>query len=292
LVEIGIVNLVPDLCNFDVHLRDQMLYMAKSRSSGIKMDPSKEPRLKELMEEDSKRAIMSMPMGVLRSQILRNSPQLTESELQANLKGIEVLKQRDPLADLSVGSFVSGKKGGQIIMSKLAPNFEMAMYLAQTTGSSIVTDSFYRWQEIQKTINRRSSWHEAGLATLMRCINQSSFGFPQYVDDISRLKSHETFAAFPALLGSAFNYLSKLGDREPKPNMEASLAAQFIKAHQSTQVLIKKAKVPIKVARISCVFPIGGIQDNTINRLLLMSSSERHLPNVPMAFFIQASKST
>jgi hypothetical protein len=37
---------------------------------------------------------------------------------------------------------------------------------------------------------------------------------------------------------------------------------------------------------MSCIFPPGGIQDNTVNRLLLMSSSERHLSNVPMAFFI------
>jgi hypothetical protein len=43
-----------------------------------------------------------------------------------------------------------------------------------------------------------------------------------------------------------------------------------------------------------CAFPVGGIQENTVNRLLLMSSSERHLPNVPMAFFIngQASRDT
>ena len=30
-----------------------------------------------------------------------------------------------------------------------------------------------------------------------------------------------------------------------------------------------------------------GIQDNTVDRLLLMSSSEKHLPSVPMAFFIE-----
>jgi hypothetical protein len=38
---------------------------------------------------------------------------------------------------------------------------------------------------------------------------------------------------------------------------------------------------------MSCAAPLGGIQDNTVNRLLLMSSSENHLPNVPLAFFIE-----
>jgi hypothetical protein len=35
------------------------------------------------------------------------------------------------------------------------------------------------------------------------------------------------------------------------------------------------------------VLPPGGIQDNTVNRLLLMSSSEWHICGVPMAFFIE-----
>jgi hypothetical protein len=39
------------------------------------------------------------------------------------------------------------------------------------------------------------------------------------------------------------------------------------------------------------IFPRAGIQDNTVNRLLLMSSSEKHLPNVPMAFYINANSS-
>ena len=56
---------------------------------------------------------------------------------------------------------------------------------------------------------------------------------------------------------------------------------------QQPKADLQKSGVPVKEGRISCVFPPGGIQDNTVNRLLLMSSSERHLSNVPMAFFIE-----
>jgi hypothetical protein len=38
---------------------------------------------------------------------------------------------------------------------------------------------------------------------------------------------------------------------------------------------------------MSCGFRVEGIQDNTVNRLLLMSSAENYLPSLPMAFFIQ-----
>ena len=43
----------------------------------------------------------------------------------------------------------------------------------------------------------------------------------------------------------------------------------------------------VREGRISCVFPPGELQENTVNRLLLMSNSERHLSHVPMAFFIE-----
>jgi hypothetical protein len=42
---------------------------------------------------------------------------------------------------------------------------------------------------------------------------------------------------------------------------------------------------------MSCVFPLTGIQDNTTNRLLLMSSFEHHPTVVPMAFTQKAARS-
>jgi hypothetical protein len=112
------------------------------------------------------------------------------------------------------------------------------------------------------------------------------FEFPQNVADIEARAADPNFAAYQALIGDAFAYLSKLGDRESKPNWEAHLAARFGRTHRAAQAVIKKARIPTRQARVSCVFPLGGIQDNTVNRLLLMSSSESHLPAVPMAFFI------
>ena len=68
---------------------------------------------------------------------------------------------------------------------------------------------------------------------------------------------------------------------------EAQLAGRFSKIHAVAEAAIKKSGIITKEGRISCFLPPGGIQDNTINRLLLMSSSERHLSSVPIAFFIE-----
>lgn len=84
-----------------------------------------------------------------------------------------------------------------------------------------------------------------------------------------------------------FGYLSRLGTRGVKPNWEPHVATRFARGHGKAQTLLAKRGLDRTAGRIHCAFPAGGIQDNTVNRLLLMSSSEHHLPNVPMAFFIE-----
>jgi hypothetical protein len=287
LVGTGLVNLVPDPCNFDVHLRDQMLHMARSRSVGIEINPREDARLEQLMREDLQRSLMSLPREVLQSQLLKVSPDLDEEQLEEALQHIERHKERDPLAVLQEGSLTGGEESGQFSVMTLAPNFEMTMYLAQATGSCIVTDRISRWKEIRRTLHQRAIWSDAGLSTLARSIMGSTFAFPQDVADIGKLASDKTFDTYPALMRDTFKYLSKLDAHGPKPNLEANLAARFARAHSSAQAVIRKAQIPAREARIFCVFPPGGVQDNTVNRLLLMSSSEKHLASVPMAFFIE-----
>jgi hypothetical protein len=287
LVELGLVNLIPDPCSFDVHLRDQMLHMAKSRSEGLHIDQRNEPRIDQLMKQDSQRGIISLPREALRSQLLQAFPKLDSATQEETLSYMERLKENDPLAVLQEDSLSGGKTGGQLIMMKLAPNFEITMYLAQATGACIVTDSPFRWTEIKRAIRQRAGGPYSGLATLARDIEGSDFAFPQNVTDIAAFAFDRTFAAYPSLMRDIFKYLSNVSNRGQKPNREAQLTGRFVKAHAAVQTAIKKAPVPAKTARISCVFPLGGIQDNTVNRLLLMSSSESHLPDVPMAFFIK-----
>src|SRR5262249_23677759 len=161
--------------------------------------------------------------------------------LEDALHYIEQLKERDPLAVLQEDSLAGGKEGGRLSLWKLAPNFEITMYLAQATGSCIVTDSFFRWNEVKTAVRQRGRWPHDGLAALAGDIERSEFAFPQNVADILTFASDETFAAYPALIRDVFKYLSKLSDRGPKPNREAQLTARFAKAHAPVQTAIRKA---------------------------------------------------
>lgn len=286
LVELGLVNLIPDPCDFDFHLRKQMLSMAEARATAVRLDPDREPRLKEHMEADALRSMMLMSPDTLRRRLRKLNPGMSDEELEATIRFAEHKREFDPLAVLQEGS-LEGNEGGQMSMFKLAPNFEMTMYLAQATGACIVTDSPNRWEELLKAIRRQVAVATPGLASFPEEMKAAKFAFPQDVMDVVDHALSKSCRGYPDLFKDLFGYLSRLEERGAKPNREAQFVARFRQLHTIAQSAIRKSGVVEKAGRISCVLPLGGIQDNTINRLLLMSSSERHLSSVPMAFFIE-----
>jgi|SRR5882724_5419799 len=287
LVERGIVHLIPDPCDFDSHLRTQMMAMARARSAGVDPRLYEDERTRALMKADTQRSIMSMPPAALRSQLRNIYPGKSEEELDVSLRQLLDAQQYDPLAVLQQEPFESGENNGRLNAIKLQPNFEMAMFLAQATGASIITDSPARWQEIRLAVHRPARTREMVLPGLAHSIGALAFVFPQHLPDIFPLASDKAFAAYPPVMRDTFKYLTKLEERGPKPNVEQNLASRFARAHAAAQGLLDKKNVAMKKANVLSMFPKGGIQDNTVNRLLLMSSSEHHLPNVPMAFFLK-----
>jgi len=286
LVDRGCINLVPDPGVFGAHLREQTLNMAKMRAGAIKIDVRDTDRMRKLERDDFQRSLLSLSPDQLRSQLTRaGTPRPDSVSMDDVMRYVEHLKENDPLAVLQSDSLEGGKEGGQFNVLKLAPNFEMTMYLAQATGSIIVTDDRFRWAEISRTVARQSGGQSA-VPDFTENLARSTFLIPQSVSDIEALAFESTLHAHSALMGELIRYLSKNVTKGRKPNFEASLAARYTRLHERAQKSIRKARVATKQAQISCAAPVGGIQDNTVNRLLLMSSAERYLPYVPIAFFV------
>ena len=51
LVDLGLINLIPDPCDFDFHLREQMMSMARARAP--RFDLKDDPRLRKTMESNT-----------------------------------------------------------------------------------------------------------------------------------------------------------------------------------------------------------------------------------------------
>lgn len=52
LVEIGLVHLIPDPCDFDLHLRGQMMQMAQVRAKALDFNLADDPRMEKVIQED------------------------------------------------------------------------------------------------------------------------------------------------------------------------------------------------------------------------------------------------
>ena len=96
LVDLGLVNLIPDPCDFDFHLREQMMSMARARSASTRFDPKNDPRLRKLMEEDHRRSIMLMPPDAMRRQLRKIMPHLDEAQVEATMRYMELNKEGIP----------------------------------------------------------------------------------------------------------------------------------------------------------------------------------------------------
>lgn len=286
LVEAGLVTPIPDPCDFDYHLRDQMFAMARARARSIHIDASDDPRMHEVVKEDMHRMMLNMPREVLATRMAKIAEQDGDSPIGMNaiVDAIEHMKSDDMLAVLQDDSL---KNGGQFELMKMAPNFEIAMYLAQATGAQILTDSPFRWQELQAALNRRYLGTETALLPLQAAVHSSPMQFPVGHDAILRVSDDPAFAGIRSVLQSAYNYTNGRASEDLKPNFESQLAARFLRHKKSVDVVLEKGGVSRTKAKLTSMFRLGGFQDNTVNRLLLMSSSQFHLPTVPMATYIE-----
>lgn len=287
LVEVGAVNLFPNPGIFNQHLFRQTMEMARERSHGLKSNQRDEPRLRQIVESDIKRHHLLMPNEAMEANLRQRFTDIDKDEMAAVLVAIERKREDDALAPLS-NTFWSKQRRGQFEVMKLVPNFEMAMFVAQATGSSIVTDSNYRWREINSAIRPRLSVRVANLKELAVAIEEQTFWFPANSFDVARIAFEQPVSPTASLLGSSFEYLRKLAPQSRKQNWEKHAAARFKKSHSREQKRLRVAAPLGSERRIACAFPAGGIQDNHINRLLLMSSSDHHLDSVPAAYFMES----
>jgi hypothetical protein len=93
LVDLGLINLLPDPCDFDFHLRQQMPNMARARAPrfGLKDDL----RLQKTMEEDHRRGIMLMPPDAMRLKLRELKPGYSEEEVEAVMRAGVKMREDD-----------------------------------------------------------------------------------------------------------------------------------------------------------------------------------------------------
>jgi hypothetical protein len=149
-IEIGLINLFPDPWNFNYTLMKTVMDAAEKRKDAKTFDEKSYNQMKELFFEDYKRTIFTLPDENLRAFFRHKSKDLSEEEISKLIDYTKRMNAQDPFVDLNPGK--PGKESSQMRISRMTPNMEMTMFLAQATGSMIITDNNFRWSEICSSI--------------------------------------------------------------------------------------------------------------------------------------------
>lgn len=303
-IEAGIVNLIPDPCDFDYHLRKDTWSTAEKRLEHRQPDERGRDRekLETLFKDDFMRTLFGLPDENIKHQIKNAVPDITDKLLESSLNYVKKMRIMDPLALLQPTE--PGKENAQYSISRFGPNLELNLFTAQTTGSFVYTDSTLRWEEILSANDTDGKPRIAITAKDFESILSTDFTFLDQVSPETALGLRQS-----AKLGEYRRQLRELwkttlsqSNKETYPGDRQRLCDRLGKAHLSVTndwssvrtKLQKGTKDPMELlhttieAKLDWVIPIKGFGVNDVYRLLLTHSRRTdYLRALPMAVFVQ-----
>lgn len=173
-IQSGMVNFIPNPCVFDNHLQHQMMDMASARRGDADINQEEKDRMMELGKDDFARTMRGGTEEQLKKMFAKSSQKLSSKDIDDVVRYMKNLNENDPLALLQDDLY---EQGGQLMMQSMAPNFEMALFMAQVTGSAIITDSKVRWEELTKAQVKNSDQMPYPFQEIQDLIASKAFTF-------------------------------------------------------------------------------------------------------------------
>ncbi len=279
----GIVNFIPDPCMFDNYLHRELLNMAEKRRVDTPINKEEAERMMELGKDDFARTMRGLSKEQLRRQIAKSSPELSREKIDDVVQYMKSLNEDDPLALLQDDLYA---QGGQLMMSSMSPNFEMALFMAQVTGSTILTDSRTRWEEINTSQVRNDGLASYPLKEVSDLIADTRFIFCADPQISFNHSIHEKCGNLRKLFREILNE-SKRGGNNPDVNLLNRYKNDFQKGFDSVVRTFDRQEEYLFRGKMNFLMPKGGFFHNNVQRLLLKSGSQHHLNNVSMAIFLE-----
>ena len=236
-----------------------------------------------LSEDDLRRNLLALPRSEQRSTFANNSPKISDEELEQVLDYMAGMKKEDPLV-LPREDLISNEEG-QLTMLSMAPNFELGMYIAQATGSVIVTHSQFRWKELRQA--RYSAQNPDGTSLELVRDTVGALKHRLTADPCLSFQHRlngpfaQARAALRRLVLASRPTAGAIGDHVAR-ELAHDLTAGFEKAISGVDL---SAELSFQ-AKIECLLPRNGLVHNNVQRLLLTSGNENHLERVVMAFLL------
>jgi len=297
LIESGKVNLIPDPMYFNPALMDQIMAEAEKRRKDVKLDDAAIKLMEKLAKDDFKRWLFDSSDERIKSRIKKWKPDITDDDLEEMLASIKKQNEQDPLATLH--SREEGG-GGQMFFSRLNPNLELGMFLAQATGAFVVTTHPFRWSEICSSINYFYGTYQSSWEPIVTHMTNLDIDFVYFLDPKELLEAlrNGDLAHMKTALRNIWNAVQIENPSDPsqiesligglnqaKEKMDKSIKGLLKRKNDYNEKFLRVVK---KGGRLSIKIAPAGHSTNSVYRLLLAHAGhEKYLKALPLSLYIE-----
>ncbi|MEE4538274.1 MAG: DUF4238 domain-containing protein [Erythrobacter sp.] len=259
-IEAGHINLVPDPGQLDNYQQWQMMHMAEERSAASTISSRDIELSRRLQEEDFQGTLAMLPRASQESMIRQNDPTASQEAMDGILQHLARMKEDNPLILLQDDVFGDGEDSGQMTMLQMGPNFEMALLVAQATGSYLLTDSHHRWSEFMGAQHRELRISAQRLPKLSAALAAKRISFLTDLQKSLELRQLGQLSAFRTFVASVFR---ALGDDNDDRSQER-LIGLLNSAHDRATRQLGKTKSHKHLVDLKLLCPLGGIYHNNV----------------------------
>lgn len=292
-INAGFVHMVPDPADFS-DIRHVLWNMAEQRVGDVDFDDKDLQRNRALFEDDMMRANRGLPDDALRGLIQRTSPELTPEQIAEVMAYMREQHKQDPLALLQ--HLPPGEEGAQLQTVK-GFNLEVALFLAQFTGSVVYTDIGLHWQHLHRDARPAN---ESRDASPWLPVIESMRKVPFRIDDSPgaglELRLTGKFDTLRSTLRQVRNSVRAQGESPVSRNTVKELARELDEAKKDLRrewQRIKEGDLRGSFqATLEPSIPTGGFERNTVRRLLLTYGRAKQVRATPMALFVRVALPT
>ncbi|MHB8830553.1 MAG: DUF4238 domain-containing protein [Patescibacteria group bacterium] len=282
LIDSNIVEMIPDPCDFNSELRLRTFKMAEARMKHRNIDEKDMDFSYKLMRQDFERSFFNLPKEILKHKVKERFPKSTDDEITKILEYIEKKKLADPLASLQP---IDIDEKGQMHIYRGSTTHEMALYLAQITGSFVYTDIKHSWIEYKLAGLKRpdekdsNPWEPLEKALSKYMLIMFIDPDPRFWSQIKErgylkefidfykgvLESIRTIDNYEDANAKAIKYVKSLKKIDLKrifKKIEKDYRKEF--KNDGVEIMSRKVLLPA-----SYFFPTNGISSNSVTQILL-----------------------
>lgn len=288
-IKAGFVHMVPDPADFS-DIRYALRDMAEARvGDKVEFDEKDLQRNRVLFEDDMMRANLGLPEEALRNLIQHTSPELSSQQVSQLIAYMREKQSQDPLALLQ---YFPQREEGEQLQTIKGFNLEVALFLAQFTGSVVYTDVGVHWKHLHQHATAANAQKDQ---TYWEPVIDSVQKLPLIVEVSSnagfQLRMNGKHDRIRNILQRVYYSARQLNGKTVSKKTAKELARELEEAKKYLRKEWRQSEeshfVGALQGNLELSIPADGFDRNTVRRLLLMYGRTKHVYRVPMAFFMR-----